>query len=251
MVKSILPMRRWFIPMLLSCALLGPMALPAQSGVGFSVGTSYDFEVDLGHLPGYTPLGRGRTSMFSFDASLRLALNKGGWLHLYPTFIYGIPSRSHLVSNDNGDYLPDGYMIQRPFDVNGPSVIYNEPYPDLHSTAEVWQKSGGAFLTVGRELQIGTGLFYRSKRTDFHRTWLVDEFWYGDSEGTTWDNYYYMDTWTDHFTSESVQENLIAIPFILKFDMQYDGWCTGGSFVYWVGGGDSYLSFRYGAGVNF
>jgi hypothetical protein len=237
-------------PLFLLALLLIPFLSEAQPGVGFAVSTSYDFEVDLGRLQGYTPLGKGRTSLFSFDASLRLPLVKDGWLNLYPTFIYGIPARSNIVANDDGDYLPDGYLIQRPFDVNGPSVIYNDPYPDLHGTAEVWQKSYGGFLTLGKSFQVGTGLFLRQKRTDYYRTLLVDEFWYGDSEGTTYDNYYYMDTWVDSYEQQSVEERLLAVPFILKYDLQYNWWYTGGSFIYWAGQ-DGYLSFRYSMGVNF
>jgi hypothetical protein len=206
--------------------------------------------VDLGKLPGYTPYSRGKTSLFSFDVSLRLPLIKSGYINLYPTYIYSLPLSTRLVSDDTGDYLPDGYVKQLPFDVNGPSVIYSNPYHDLSAQAEVWQQSYGTFLTFGKSMQIGTGIFWRDKRTDYYSTLLRDEYWYGDSEGTTWDNYYYEDTQYVRTTYESKTERMLMLPLIAKYNLTYNWWYTSGSFVYWVGK-DNFMSFRYTMGVNF
>lgn len=232
--------------LLLSC----PAGLFAQPGIGFGISTSYDFDVDLGRLPGYTPYGKGRTSLVSFDASLRLPLVKSGYINIYPTFIYSIPARISTVSNDDGDYLPDGYVKQLPFDANGPDVVYSGLYHDLSSHAEVWQKSYGSFLTFGKSFQAGTGLFLRNKRTDYYSTLLRDEYWYGDSEGTTWDNYYYEDTQYVRTTCESKTERLLMMPLIAKYNLTYNWWYTSGSFIYWAGK-DNFLSFRYTVGINF
>lgn len=233
--------------------LFGFLGANAQVEVGF--GTSWDYGIDMAEGTGYTPYGRGQTSMFTIDGYIRIPLNCR--IAIYPTYQYSIPMRTILLENPQGDYIPEGYGVSLPYadDANFSNYYYSDDYYTLTSEADVFQTSIGSFLMldVGAGVEIGTGLFVRKKETRIFDFMAYDEYYYYGSTGTDTDDYIYSDTYEYWGPSEEkvFVEKLTTVPLVLQYTQYFDGSLyMGGSFIYWTGT-DNYMSFRYTMGVNF
>lgn len=232
---------------------LGTSLLPAQLPFEIGTGFSYDYGVNFKGTQGYEPYGKGRLAMLSFDAYMRIPFLR--IFSIYPTYIFSIPSRSLLVKNQAGDYIPQGYGLDLPWSPDNPDYFYGEDYYDLTSEVEIWQQQYGAFLTVhlGGGIEIGSGIFLRNRKTLIYDYLLYDEYSYSSSTGNQWDHYAYSDTYGYGQPGRVSKTRKLspAVPLLLTYSYYFDGWFyMGANFITWFVN-DTYLSFRYTMGIQF
>ena len=241
---------KWWITIIAICAALTGQAQDNRFEIGTAMG--YDYGVNFEEIGPYEVYASGRTSMISFDAYVRIPISKH--LALYPNFIYSIPLRTMPVRNLNGDYLPNGYGFDLPYNQNNPSFYYTEDYPTLSSDAEIWQTSYGAYLTfiLVPGFELGSGLFIQNRRTDVYDFYAYDEYYWTNSTGTQWDHYSLWDTYEYNYSSNvtSYKSSRLVAPLILNMSGNWGYFTQGMSVVRWLGV-DPYWTFRYTAGISF
>ncbi|MCB9235393.1 MAG: hypothetical protein H6581_27305 [Bacteroidia bacterium] len=241
---------KWWI---LIIAIFAAIRVQAQNGL-FQIGTgiTYDYGVNFTGNEHYQPLASGQTSMVSFDVFCRIPVNK--FIGLYPTYFYSIPTRSMLVSNLQGDYLPNGYGFDLPYNPNNPDFWYSQDYATLTSRAEIWQQSYGSFITLMpvQGFELGTGFFMQQRRVDVYDYTAYDEYYWTGSDGTTWDHYSLWDSYQYPYSTSanSYKTRQATVPVFMNFFGQWGFFQQGMSVIYWTGA-DKYWSFRYTMGVAF
>lgn len=231
-------------------ALAHSQITQAQRSFGVGTGFSYDYGLNFPSGTKYQPYTKGETSAFSFDGWIRIPL---GAISITPTYIYSIPGRTMLVDNPDGDYIPEGYIVEQPYDPNSPYVYFSEDYEDLSAHAEIWQKTYGSFVTLnlGPYVGLGSGIFMRKRETRIFQTWMYDEYLWLNTDGVT-DTYSYWDTHYYYPEEQILTTKDLTFPLILNFEGQWGYLSSGASFIWWLGGGgDKYVSFRYTMGITF
>lgn len=226
-----------------------PFFLPAQNPIQIGGAFTYDFGIDLPELEGFEPYTTGRHAAFSIEGYVGIPM---GRLTVYPTYRWSIPSRTVLIRNLQGDYIPEGYGLSLPYDPNGPSVVYGDDYYDLSSDAETWQNTFGAYLLfhIGGGVEIGSGIFRRKKTTYVYSRVLYDEYYYVSSTGEITDDYSYWDTYLNYIEEQEHREVMMAYPLVLQWRYAWDFLYTGMGVSYWLGP-DRFWSFRYTMGIQF
>ncbi len=231
-------------------------SIPSWAQLEFGFGTSWDYGIAMPNHTGYTPYGKGQTSLATFDGYIRIPVTRR--IAIYPTLQYSIPTHSILLENSKGEYIPAGYQVSLPYDEseNFSLTWVSDDYFTLTSKADVWQKSAGAFLMLdlGSGLEIGTGIFLRKKECRIYDFMAYDEYWYYNSTGNETDNYIFDRTYEYSLPANVrvIRETLPAIPLLFQYTQYFDGFLyMGGSFIYWTAMEDPYMSFRYTMGLTF
>lgn len=243
-------MKSWKLAFALILPILFSNPLAAQRSFGIGTSFSYDYGLNFPEGTKYEPYGKGETGAFSFDAYVRIPL---GGISITPAYIYSIPSRTMLISNPDGDYIPEGYLVDLPYDPQNPDVYVSQPYPDLSAEAEIWQQTYGAFITLnmGPNVGLGSGVFMRRRNVRIFERWGIDEYyWIGSNASVDtysyWDTYHYYPDYTEYTYRD------LTFPLLLNIEWNWGSLANGTSFIWWLGGGgDRYVSFRYSMGISF
>jgi hypothetical protein len=241
-------MKQLFVLSLLFGFLTAPW-LPAQKSFGIGTGISYDYGLKFSPDGPYRPFGKGEMGAVSFDGYLRIPL---GPLSLTPAYFFTIPTRSMRIDNTEGEYIPEGYGIVLPYHPNNPSYYSTPDYADLSARAEIWQQTYGAFVTLnlGEYVGLGSGLFMRNRNTFVYQDYLYDTYLWSGSDGT-YDYYDYWDTDYAGYEEHIRTTRDLTWPILLNMEGRWGNFSSGTSFIYWIGGGDNYVSFRYSMGLSF
>lgn len=234
---------------LLVISFFGISASHAQKSFGIGTGISYDYGLKFAPDGNYQPYGKGEMAGISFDGYMRIPL---GPISVTPAYFFTIPTRTMTINNTEGQYIPEGYLVTRPYNPNSPGYYYSQDYPDLSANADIFQQTYGAFVTLnlGEFAGIGSGLFMRRRTTNIYQDYLYDSYLWSGTDGT----YDYYDWWDTAYAGTTQQTRLtrdLTWPILLNFEGRWGNFASGTTFIYWIGGGDNYVSFRYTAGFSF
>lgn len=229
--------------------------LAAQRSFEISVGTGMDFNVNFPEGTEYEPYTKGQMALWNFEVNVRIPIRR---ISLYPTFIYSIPYRNMLVRNPEGEYIPLGFGFTEVYsDGGGPgsSWIYSNDYETLSSEVDIWQMMVGSYFTFDliAGFELGTGIFYRDKKTRIFDFGAYDEYYLIDGDGINYGEYLWDQTWEYPGPTELtiVRDRTVMVPLIAQYSYYTNGpFFAGGRFVYWLGR-DPYFNLGAFSGVSF
>jgi len=246
-------MKKFFLGLLLSVFTFQLVsAQKVQVGMGLGYDMSVNFEDNQDYEVSLPELGK-TTSLLSMDVFAKIPIKNG--FNIYPTVIFTISKGLLSIKNLNGDFMPEGYTVSLPYSTpgNGWSVThYSGKYEYFLSDGYVSQTSFGGFITknITENFEIGSGLFFKTKKYSIDNFKAHDEYIWESQTGTQYDNYSYVDTHDSPipFETDIIKTSQISVPIILQYN-DFNNAFMSYSFLTYISK-DTYFGLRITFGFN-